>query len=132
MLRLAIRNLLRHRRRSLLTAGGVAVATALIVWSLAYMNTFIVAMVQGATATELGQVQVHTERWTDQPSIFASFETGGDALLDLVEGVEGVERADAAHPQLRPRRHRERTRAEHASSVSLPSARRASRAWQTG
>ena len=59
-LRLAARNLVRNRWRSFLTAGGVAVATALLIWTVCFSKTFSVAMVKGATAVDVGQAQIHS------------------------------------------------------------------------
>jgi ABC-type lipoprotein release transport system permease subunit len=60
-----------------------------MVWILAFMEGWMGTMVQGATAVETGQVQVHTRAYADNPRVDRSF-TVDQALLDAVEGVEGV------------------------------------------
>ncbi len=87
--KLAVRNLLRNRWRSGLTLAGVAVAVGLMVWTLAFYEGWIDAMVRGATAVETGQVQVQTAGWADNPRIYESFPlTPG--MLDTVAAVPGV------------------------------------------
>lgn len=94
--RLALRNLFRNRWRSALTVGGVAVAVALLVWTLAYMDGFIAEMVRGATAVELGQIKVQTTEYVDRPSAQHAF-----LLEDKLQQIEAVEGVAAAAPRVR-------------------------------
>ncbi len=87
--KIGFRNLARNRWRSGLTLGGISLSVAFMVWILGFMEGWMGAMVQGATAVETGQVQVHTQAFADNPRVYRSF-TVDDAILEAVEGVEGV------------------------------------------
>lgn len=88
--RLGIRNLARHRWRSVLTLGGVTAAVALMVWTIAFVDGWLALMVRGATAVETGQVQIHTAAYADEPRVYRSF-AAPDSLLARVTAVAGVE-----------------------------------------
>jgi ABC-type lipoprotein release transport system permease subunit len=60
-----------------------------MVWILAFMEGWMGAMVQGATAVETGQVQVHTQAFADNPRVYETF-TADEGILDTVRGVQGV------------------------------------------
>ncbi|MBA2663311.1 MAG: hypothetical protein H0U74_13570, partial [Bradymonadaceae bacterium] len=47
--RLAIRNLSRNQWRSVLTAGGIAVAVGMMIWTMSFLNGWLLAVVQGTT-----------------------------------------------------------------------------------
>lgn len=89
LFKLAIRNLLRHRWRSALTAGGVAVATFVLVWTMCWIDSFLVVMVQGATAVDTGQIQITSQAHTEKANIYSHFPTDS-AKLDEVRAVDGV------------------------------------------
>lgn len=88
-LRLAARNLVRNRWRSFLTAGGVAVATALLIWTVCFSETFSVAMVKGATAVDVGQAQIHSAAYVKKASLYHTL-TLDEAQLGAIRRVEGV------------------------------------------
>ncbi len=94
---MAVRNLLRNGWRSGLTAGGIAVSVALMVWTLALTDGFMGTMVRGATAVELGQVQVHRADYADRARPERSFP----ADEQLVQAVEAVPDVAAASPRIR-------------------------------
>jgi len=83
--RLALRNLLANRWRSLLTVGGIAIAVALIIWSGAFLEGFVHQLIRGATAIDVGQVQIHTPEYGERPAVYHSFPTGEDLLEKLRE-----------------------------------------------
>jgi ABC-type lipoprotein release transport system permease subunit len=87
--KIGFRNLARNRWRSSLTLGGIAISVAFMVWILAFMEGWMGAMVQGATAVETGQVQVHTRAFAENPRVYRSFFIDGETLADLSE-VQGV------------------------------------------
>ncbi|MFH1763966.1 MAG: FtsX-like permease family protein [Gemmatimonadota bacterium] len=87
--KIGFRNLARNRWRSGLTLGGIGLSVAFMVWILGFMEGWMGAMVQGATAVETGQVQVHTKAFADNPRVYRTF-TVDDAMLDAVTGVAGV------------------------------------------
>lgn len=87
--KIGLRNLARNRWRSGLTLGGIAVSVGFMVWILGFMEGWMGAMVQGATATETGQVQVHTRAFAENPRVYESFPVT-DSLLETVKAVSGV------------------------------------------
>lgn len=89
LMRLAIRNIRRNRWRSLITALGIALAIAMLVWTNAFIETMMSDMVRAATAVETGQVQVRTAAYDERPSIYDSFAVD-DALITEVSGLSGV------------------------------------------
>jgi ABC-type lipoprotein release transport system permease subunit len=90
--KLATRNLLRNRWRSFLTAGGVAVAVGMMVWTMSYIDGFFGTMVRGATGLETGQVLVQHEDYVDEPSVHEAFGLD-EELLGELDGVAGVRSA---------------------------------------
>lgn len=90
--KLAWRNLARNRWRSILTAGGVAVAVGLMVWTMAYMEGFFGAMVRGATALDTGQALVQRKAYVDEPSIHEAFPLE-EGMLAEISGAQGVRAA---------------------------------------
>ena len=89
-LRLGLRNLFRNRWRSALTLAAISVSVGLMVWLLPMYEGWMVLMIRGTTAVELGQVQVHAPGYVDQPRIHEAFELDA-ALFDRVRSVPGVE-----------------------------------------
>lgn len=87
--KIGFRNLARNRWRSGLTLGGIAVSVAFMVWILGFMEGWMGAMVQGATAVETGQVQVHTRAFVDNPRVYETFPVD-DSMFRTIEGVDGV------------------------------------------
>ncbi len=96
-IRLGIRNLARHRWRSLLTLAGIAAAVGLMIWTLAFVDGWLALMVRAATGMETGQLQIHTPEYVDQPRVFHTF-TPDEELWAAVRGAPGVE---AAAPRVR-------------------------------
>lgn len=95
-LRIALRNLARNRWRTALTIGGVAMATGLVIWTASMMHGWLGMMVQAATGAEVGQVQVTTQGWIDDGTIYDSFEV----TPELLEKTEAVPSVSAAAPRL--------------------------------
>jgi len=89
MFRLALRNLLRNRWRSGLTLGGIILATGLTVWVQAFFGAYLGQMVDGMTGVQLGDMQVHTKAYVDEPSIYYGFDVAAEQL-DELNGIEGV------------------------------------------
>lgn len=98
ILRLSVRNLLRHRWRTALTAGGIAFAVAVMVWMLGLMDGFMQSMVRGATALDSGQVLVQTADYVDEPAAYKTlqYDPGDfDETLDAIAGLPEVAGATA-------------------------------------
>jgi ABC-type lipoprotein release transport system permease subunit len=87
--KIGLRNLARNRWRTGLTLGGIGLSVAFMVWILGFMEGWMGAMVQGATAVETVQVQVHTRAFAENPRVYRTFQAD-DATLRAAEGVEGV------------------------------------------
>ena len=89
---LVFRNMLRSRWRTFLTVGGVAVATALMIWSEHMMAAFLDQIVRGATQVELGQIQIHNTDYIDKQNFFYWLDEPA-ASVETIEGTEGVKAA---------------------------------------
>ncbi|MBT8395776.1 MAG: ABC transporter permease [Gemmatimonadetes bacterium] len=87
--KIGLRNLARNRWRSGLTLGGIGISVAFMVWILGFMQGWMGTMVQGATAVETVQVQVHKRSYAENPRVYRTFSVNPD-LLDAVRDVEGV------------------------------------------
>ena len=79
-MRIPWRNLRRNRWRSGLTAGGVAIAVASIIWMAHMMDAFMAEMIHGATRAELGDFQIHSAQYVDEKNLFHTFS---DSTIDL-------------------------------------------------
>ncbi|MCH6547001.1 MAG: ABC transporter permease, partial [Gemmatimonadetes bacterium] len=87
--KLAIRNLARNRWRTGLTFAAVAVAVALMVWTLALYEGWLAQMIRGATAVQTAQIQIHTASYAAKPRIYRSF-TAEDELLTIIGNLPDV------------------------------------------
>ena len=96
LLRLAIRNLFRHRWRTYLTIGGIAISTALLIWLLALLTGIYAEMARGTTSVELGQIQIQSEEYVERPSIHHHFPVPTE-FIQLLADTEGV---DALAPRV--------------------------------
>lgn len=90
--RIALRNIFRNKWRTALTAGGIAVATLMLIWITGFTDAFILQMVRGATAVKTGQILVQHPDYAERASLFKHFAID-DAMLADIEAVEGVEGA---------------------------------------
>lgn len=88
ILRIAWRNLRRNKWRTGLTAGGIALAVAMLVFTGAWIDAFSSKMVRAGTDVEIGQLQIRTEAYDERPSIYRSFELG--QLVEQVRALNGV------------------------------------------
>lgn len=88
ILRVAARNLRRNKWRTGLTAGGIALAVAMLVFTGAWIDAFSSKTIRAGTDVEIGQLQIRTEAYDERPSIYRSFELG--ELVDDVAALEGV------------------------------------------
>lgn len=96
-LRLAVRNLLRNRWRTGLAAGGIAVATAILIWNIGMFDGFFQLMIRGSTDVEIGHVQVQDRDYIDQPATFDYFDWDDE----VKEAIEETPRVEAATPRVR-------------------------------
>lgn len=91
ILKLAWRNLWRHRRRSFITATAMAVGAALTLGMVALSDGIYTQMFDGAVRQQLGHVQVHHPSYPARRSLHETM-TAADVLplLDAIPGVAGV------------------------------------------
>lgn len=91
-LRLGLRNLFRNRWRSALTLAAVAVAVALMVWTIAFLEGWLNEMIRGTTSLETLQAQVRTVDHVRNPRVYHTFElsSGQMEAIMAVPGVTGV------------------------------------------
>lgn len=88
--KIGLRNLARNRWRTGLTLGGIALSVGFMVWILGFMEGYMALMVQGATGIEVGQVQVHTSGFADNPRVYRSFPVDR-RMIESIRSVAGVE-----------------------------------------
>ncbi len=83
--KMAWRNVLRNRRRSLVTIGAMAFALFVEVMYSGLVPGYTQAMVEDITNLEIGDVQIHDTEYRDAPSIYAVIEDPDAALKTLDE-----------------------------------------------
>lgn len=94
VLRIALRTLSRNRWRSVLTAGGVAMAVAFIVWVVHMSNGMYDQMVASVTDAELGDIQIHATAYVEEQNLYNALDASSVDLeairgLDTVAGAAG-------------------------------------------
>ncbi|PKN55671.1 MAG: hypothetical protein CVU56_20050 [Deltaproteobacteria bacterium HGW-Deltaproteobacteria-14] len=89
MIRLVLRSLGRNRWRTALTVGGVAIGVGLIVWVSAFTDAYLQAMARGATAGQLGSLQIHDADYAKKPSLWETLDAPPE-LLDAIAATSGV------------------------------------------
>lgn len=94
--KLALRNLSRNKWRSVLTAGGVAVAVGLMLWTMSFINGWMNAIVQGTTALTSLQVQIERTDYVEDSAIYHAFSLP-DAFLTTLDARPDI---IAATPRL--------------------------------
>ena len=90
MLRVAFRNLLRQRRRTILTVGTMFGGFTLSAVSIGFSDGSYNRVIDMFTRNQLGHIQVHGEGYLDRPSLYktvADYRTVG-AQIERVPGVE--------------------------------------------
>lgn len=92
LFRMAARNLSRHRWRTALTVGAIAVSTALLIALLTLLTGIYDEMAQGVTSLEIGQVQIQSADYVDRASIHHYVEVS-PRLWETVEGADGIDAA---------------------------------------
>jgi putative ABC transport system permease protein len=86
---IALRNLSRNRWRTLLTAGGIAVATAMLIWTDAMQESFLVRMVDSAIGVRVGHLQVHAEAYVEDAILYHSFPEDS-ALTEAIDDIAAI------------------------------------------
>ena len=94
-IKLALRNMLRNRRRSLLTVGTVMVATCLITVALAWLEGIFGTIIREQTAAS-GDIRVVDADWAAREDIMPLYENIADVepVLAAIRAVPGVVAAE--------------------------------------
>ena len=94
--RIALRNVLRHKRRTLLTvltmSGGFTLCSMSIAWSDGTYNRIIDLF----TRYDLGHIQIHRAGYLDKPSLYATV----DDYEDIGRILASVPRVESSTPRL--------------------------------
>lgn len=88
----AWRNLWRHRRRSLLTAGAMSVGVALCMATIAFQDGMFDLMFEVMVEQQLGHAQVHHPDYPGRRSMYDTLPEG-EALLQAITAADGVQAA---------------------------------------
>lgn len=96
MLKMAFRNIFRHKRRTVLTGlsmfGGFVMAAIFIGWADGTYSNII----DGFTRNNFGHIQIHAENYLDRPSLYKTI----DDLSVVKEAVSGLEHMDSWAPRV--------------------------------
>ena len=87
LLRIAWRNIGRQSRRSLITAGAMAVGVAMSMAMVALFDGMFAKMFVTLVQTQMGHVQVHNPAWPKQHSLHATMDE--QRVMDQLAGVRG-------------------------------------------
>jgi len=96
LISVAWRNLWRHTRRSLITAGAMAVGVALCMALVAFQDGTFSSLFDVMVEQQLGHVQIHHP---DYPSGRVMHDTIGDAE-ETIEAIDAIEGTEAVSPRL--------------------------------
>ena len=68
--RLALRNVARNRRRTLVTLAAMTIAAAMMIFYAAMMAGMVDGMIRNATLTDMGEAQAHAPGYRKDPDIY--------------------------------------------------------------
>lgn len=91
-LKLAIRSVLRNRWRSGLTAGGIAAAVAMLVWSTHLSAAMLDYMVVSITGAEIGDVRITAKSYIEEKNLLNAIDLSeaDPATIAKTDGVMGA------------------------------------------
>ncbi|MBN1150485.1 ABC transporter permease [candidate division WOR-3 bacterium] len=89
ILKIALRNVFRQKRRSLLTGMMMSVGFALFSTSIAWIDGSYNTIITNFTENKLGHLQIHVKGYLDSPSIYKRIKSAY-ALGDSILNIEGV------------------------------------------
>ena len=98
--RIGWRNLGRHRKRTILTALGLAVGYFAVVFLVGWSDGIMAEMVENATSLVSGQIEIHDDEYRPDRSLYDTI--GGRDGIDVVNLLRQVD-ADAAVTAAAPR-----------------------------
>ena len=89
LLKISVRSVLRHRRRTILTiltmVAGFVLSAVAISWAEGTYNGIISLFTDSRT----GQIQIHAEGYLDDPSIYDTVD-GYDSVEAVLDGITGI------------------------------------------
>ena len=96
MLKMAFRNIFRHKRRTILTGlsimGGFTLAVIFIAWADGTYNNII----EEFTRNRLGHIQIHEKTYLDRPSLYKTI----DQTSQLAQILNETQRVESWTPRL--------------------------------
>ena len=98
--RIGWRNLGRHRKRTVLTALGLAVGYFAVIFMIGWIEGLMAEMVENATGLVSGQIEIHDDEYRPERSLYDTI--GGRDGTDIARLLDGIV-ADAAVVAVAPR-----------------------------
>ena len=98
--RIGWRNLARHRKRTVLTALGLAVGYFAVIFMIGWTEGLTAEMVENATGLVSGQIEIHDDEYRPDRSLYDTI--GGRAGTDIARLLDGIA-ADAGVVAAAPR-----------------------------
>lgn len=86
LLKMSIRNLLRHRRRSFFTILGMCFGFAILSISISMTNGTYEGLIQMFTSTEVGHLQVLHKEYIDKPNIYKRIKNVSKVISEINSG----------------------------------------------
>ena len=87
--RIGWRNLGRHRKRTVLTALGLAVGYFAVVFMIGWVEGLVAEMVENATGLVSGQIEIHDDEYRPERSLYDTI--GGRDGADIARLLDGIE-----------------------------------------
>jgi ABC-type lipoprotein release transport system permease subunit len=79
----AIRNVVRQKRRTLITTGAMAFAGFVMIFYAALLEGLIASMERNAVAMDLGEIQIHAPGYLSDPDLYKRIEDAPEILSRL-------------------------------------------------
>lgn len=86
VMKMAWRNVLRNRRRSVITVGAMGFALFVELLYAGLVPGYMRAMEEDVTQLEVGDVQIHAEGYLDVPSLY-TFMEDSDAIVERIDAL---------------------------------------------
>ncbi len=83
ILSVALRNVLRSRRRSLITTGAMAFAGMIMIFYASFLEGFLHSMERNAVGMDLGDIQIHAVGYREDPDLYKRIEKAADLMNQL-------------------------------------------------
>ncbi|NIX56858.1 MAG: FtsX-like permease family protein [candidate division Zixibacteria bacterium] len=90
MFKIALRNIFRRKRRSIITMLTMFVGFVLAAISIGWSDGTYNNIIDSFTRNRLGHIQIHGQDYLDKPSLYNNIENY-DSLQNIIAGIDGVE-----------------------------------------